>query len=127
MMIPTTWGDDVVLQLASNLLEADIHIITAFPSYQDSCNNGVTIIKPIDITTQRQPIYLFLYSESDFVSAHYQSVLPSFLPSLPPSLPSQFDFEVTEVFSLDNNLMSELEITEESIRDVQVVVTDQSR
>ena len=44
-MNPNTWGDEVVLQLASNLLEVDIHVITAF--------NGVTIIKPVDVTSQK--------------------------------------------------------------------------
>ena len=117
MMNPSTWGDEVVLQLTSNLLEVDINIITAF--------NDATIIKPIDVTSssQKQPIYLYLFSESDFESAHYQSVWPS---SLPSSLPSSQDVVVTEVFSfnLDNPLMSDLEITD--IRDLQVVVADQS-
>ena len=117
VMNPSTWGDEVVLQLTSNLLEVDINIITAF--------NDVTIIKPIDVTSssQKQPIYLYLFSESDFESAHYQSVWPS---SLPSSLPSSQDVVVTEVFSfnLDNPLMSDLEITD--IRDLQVVVADQS-
>ena len=65
------------------------------------------------------------------------SLPASFPASLPPSIPKtpvsgQFcwvivaqKFEVSEVFSFDYQLMSELEITEESIRDVQVVVTDQ--
>ena len=30
MTSPSTWGDEIVLQLASNLLEVDIHIISAF-------------------------------------------------------------------------------------------------
>ena len=84
MTSPSTWGDEIVLQLASNLLEVDIHIISAFPV---SGSNGVTIIKPVDLSSQKQPIYLFLFPETDFVSAHYQS--------------------------------------EESIRDIQVVVSDQ--
>ena len=50
-----------------------------------------------------------------------KSLAPSSLASY--SLP--LEFEVSEVFSFDNQLMSDLEITEESIRDVQVVVTDQ--
>ena len=115
-MNPSTWGDEVVLQLTSNLLEVDINIITAF--------NDATIIKPIDVTSssQKQPFYLYLFSESDFESAQYQSVWPS---SLPSSLPSSQDVVVTEVFSfnLDNPLMSDLEITD--IRDLQVVVADQ--
>ena len=94
-----------------------IHIISAFPV---SSNNGVTIIKPVDLSSQKQPIYLFLFPETDFVSAHYQSVRPA---STPASLPSQFEFEVSEVFSLHSD--NQLEITEESIRDIQVVVSDQ--
>ena len=43
--------------------------------------------------------------------------------STPASLPSQFEFEVSEVFSLHSD--NQLEITEESIRDIQVVVSDQ--
>ena len=121
MTSPSTWGDEIVLQLASNLLEVDIHIISAFPV---SSNNGVTIIKPVDLSSQKQPIYLFLFPETDFVSAHYQSVRPASTPASPPaSLPSQFEFEVSEVFSLHSD--NQLEITEESIRDIQVVVSDQ--
>ena len=74
MTNPNAWGDQVVLQLASNLLEVDIHVISAFPSLH---NNGVTIIKPVDFESIKQPIYLFLFGESDFEPAHYQSVLPS--------------------------------------------------
>ena len=113
-ILPRVMGDEVVLQLASNLLEVDIHVISAFPSLH---NNGVTIIKPVDFESQKQPIYLFLFPKSDFEPAHYQSVVPSF------SLP--LEFEVSEMFSFDNKLMFGKEITEESIRDVQVVVTDQ--
>ena len=43
MMNPSTWADEIVLQLTSNLLEVDINVITAF--------NDVTNIKPIDVTS----------------------------------------------------------------------------
>ena len=88
MTSPSTWGDEIVLQLASNLLEVDIHIISAFPV---SGSNGLTII-PVDLSSQK-PIYLFLFPETDFVSADYQSVRPASTPASPPaSLPSQFEF-----------------------------------
>ena len=50
---------------------------------------------------------------------HYQSVQPS--------LPTSFsldDIEVTDVISFDQDHQLELELTEETIRDVQIVVTD---
>ena len=125
MLNPSVWGDEVVLHLAANLLEVDLHVIHAFP--ESSCNNGVTVIKPMCVSSPNQSIYLFYFNESDFSPAHYQSVWPSSsLPtpsSLPPPFPSP-DVEVTEVISLTSDQL-ELEITEESIRDIQIVVTDQ--
>ena len=83
MLNPSVWGDDFVLHLASNLLEVNIHVIHAFPE-SNGVNNGVNIIKPLNGSSQKQPIYMFYFSDSDFSLAHYQSVWPS---SLPPSLP----------------------------------------
>ena len=63
---------------------------------ESSCSNGVTVIKPLKPpTNQKQPIYLFFFSDSDFRPAHYQSVWPSSLP------PSQ-NFEVTDLADLTN-------------------------
>ena len=59
MMNPNTWGDEVVLQLASNLIEVENYVITAF--------NGVTFIKSI-VVSPKQPIYLLLLSKNDFES-----------------------------------------------------------
>ena len=113
MLNPSVWGDDVVLHLASNLLEVNIHVIHAFPE-SNGVNNGVDIIKPLNGSSQKQLIYMFYFSDSDFSPAHYQSVWPSSLPpSLPHFPPPSQDVEVTEVisFNQDNQLMSELEIT----------------
>ena len=125
MLNPTTWGDEVVLSLASNLLELDINIIPAFRESGLDPVSGVTTIKPL-VCAKHQAIHLFQFSESDFISGHYESVFPR----------GDDDFEVTEMsippsFELtDEIIMTEEDIrncqflmTEESIRDIQVVVT----
>ena len=45
MLNPTTWGDEVVLALASNLLELDIKIIPAFHESGLEPVSGVITIK----------------------------------------------------------------------------------
>ena len=70
MLDPTTWGDKVVLSLASNLLEVDIIIIPAFRESGDQVT-GVTTVKPL-IHAKHQPIHLFHFSEYDFTSPHYE-------------------------------------------------------
>ena len=84
MLDPTTWGDEVVLALASNLLELDIKIIPAFREAGLDPVTGVTTIKPL-VCARHQAIHLFQFSESDFISAHYESVFPR----------TDDDFEVT--------------------------------
>ena len=120
MLNPKEWGDETVLVLACELLQVDIEIIPAF--------GEVTIIKSSSESSNKQPLYLFHFSEVDFYSAHYQSVLPSLPVSQSPSLPPSFsldDIEVTDVISFDQqDHQLELELTEETIRDVQIVVTD---
>ena len=129
MLNPKEWGDETVLVLASELLHVDIQIIPAF--------GEVTIIKSSSESSQKQLFSLFYFSEVDFYSGHYQSVKPS-LPvsnspslaaSFSPSLPISFsldDIEVTDVISLDqhDHQLEELELTEETIQDIQIVVTD---
>ena len=125
MLNPKEWGDETVLVLATELLHVDIQIIPAF--------GEVAILKSSSESSNKQPLWLFHFSEVDFYSPHYQSVkpLPVSLPvSLPTSLPTSFsldDIEVTDVFSFDQDHFDhqlELELTEETIRDVQIVVTD---
>ena len=86
MLDHTTWCDEVVLALASNLLELDIIIIPAFrkASLDPVSVSGVTTIKPL-VGAKHQAIHIFQFSESDFISAHYESVFPR----------TDDDFEVT--------------------------------
>ena len=126
MLDPKTWGDEVVLELASNLLELDIIIIPAFRESSLDPVSGVTTNQPL-VHAKHQAIPLFHFSESDFISAHYESVFPR----------TDDDFEVTGMsippaFELTDEISSMTEedirncqflITEESIRDIQVVVT----
>ena len=68
MLDHTTWCDEVVLALASNLLELDIIIIPAFrkASLDPVLVSGVTSIKPL-VGAKHQAIHLFQFSESDFM------------------------------------------------------------
>ena len=119
MLNPKESGDETVLVLATELLHVDIQIIPAF--------GEVAILKSSSESSTKQPLWLFHFSEVDFYSAHYQSVKPSLPVSLPVSLPTSFsldDIEVTDVISFDQDHQLELELTEETIRDVQIVVTD---
>ena len=70
-MDPNEWRDEVVLNIASNLLEVDIKIIPAFK--ESSCNEGFTIIKPLN-NAKHDPLFLFSFSESNFKMVHYQSI-----------------------------------------------------
>ena len=119
MLNPKEWGDETVLVLASELLHVDIQIIPAF--------GEVTIIKSSSESSQKQLFSLFYFSEVDFYSGHYQSVKPSLPVSHSSSLPTSFsldEVEVTDVISFDQDHQLELELTEETIRDVKIVVTD---
>ena len=120
MLNQNEWGDEVVLVLASNILQVDIHVIPAFR--ESSCNHsGIIIVKSSSDTSNKQPLFLFHFSDSDFSPAHYQSIKPSLPASLPPEI------AVTEVINFhdqQDQLVSEFELTEESIRNVQIVITD---
>ena len=50
MLNPNEWGDQIVLHLASNLLELEIQIIPAFRESASDPGTGLTIIEP-HITT----------------------------------------------------------------------------
>ena len=119
MLNPKEWGDETVLVLASELLQVDIQIIPAF--------GEVTIIKSSSESSNKHPLWLFHFSEVDFYSPHYQSVKPSLPVSHSPSLPASFtldEIEVSDVISFNQQDLAGLELTEETIRDVQIVVTD---
>ena len=125
MLNPTEYGDEVVLNLAANLLEVDICVIPVFRESAIHQSLGVSVIKCLKETVHK-PLFLAAFSESDFISPHYQSVfprsenndligrisLPLPSPSLPP--PESLAPLEDEVFVL----------TEENINDVPIVVTD---
>ena len=111
MLNPKEW--------ASELLHVNIQIIPAF--------GEVTIIKSSNEASNKQLFSLFHFSEVDFYSAHYQSVQPSLPVSHSPFLPASFtldEIEVSDVISFNQQDLAGLELTEETIRDVQIVVTD---
>ena len=76
-----------IIHLASNLLEVEIILIPAFQ--ESGCNpvRGIMKIQPM-LEPRNDPFYLFAYSDSDFISPHYESVWPKD-PTFPPTfLPS---------------------------------------
>ena len=52
MLNPNEWGDEIVLQLASNLLEVEFEIIPAFKESATDPGADLTVIRP-HITTAR--------------------------------------------------------------------------
>ena len=66
------WGDDVVLQLATNVLSVDVAIIPAFKESAGHRDLGITIIRSIE-KPKHEPLYLFYYSESDLFHTFNQS------------------------------------------------------
>ena len=70
------WGDEVFLHLASNILQADLVIVPAFRESSVHQGLGFTLIKSFD-KPKHEPMYLFVFSESDFSPAHYQSIRPN--------------------------------------------------
>ena len=119
MLNPKEWGDETAVVLASELLHVDIQIIPAF--------GEVAILKSSSESSNRQPLSLFHFSKVDFYSPLYQSVKPSLPVSHSSSLPTSFsldEVEVTDVISFDQDHQLEMELTEETIRDVKIVVTD---
>ena len=133
MLDPTTWGDEVVLSLASNLLEVDIIIIPAFRESGDQVT-GVTTVKPL-IHAKHQSIHLFHFSECDFTSPDYKSVFPrsdnDLEVSIPLSIPPSFEVRDEISIMTEKDLRNcQFILEDHSIRDIQVVVstdTDNSR
>ena len=67
MLIPTEYGDEVVLNLVANLLEVDIYIIPAFRESSIHQSLGVTIIKCMKDTVHKR-LYFLLHSRSQILS-----------------------------------------------------------
>ena len=76
MLQDGTWGDEVFLVLASNILQVDLIIIPCFRESSVHQGLGFTLIKSFE-RPKHLPLYLFSFSESDFNPAHYISVLPN--------------------------------------------------
>ena len=124
MLDSNEWGDEIVLNLASNLLEV-INVIPAFR--ESSCNQekGFTIISPLN-SAKHNPLFLFAFSDSDFSSAHYVSVHPkteteSFHPPQPPSsLPPSLQSFLPPEFDIEGSL----EIENIDFTDIQIIVSE---
>jgi len=72
-----TMGDQIILQAASNLFQRDIIIL---PVFRDAAHNqklGITLISPSPPSSPSgSPLYLQYYSESRFLTPHFQSIRP---------------------------------------------------
>merc|ERR1712212_911639 len=79
-----TMGDQVILQAAANLFQRQIVILPVFWSAAHLPSLGITLISPSSKTTSSpnktitssSALFLQYYSESRFLTPHYQSVRP---------------------------------------------------
>merc|ERR1719348_1885460 len=79
-----TMGDEVILQAAANLFQSQIVILPVFWSAAHLPSLGITLISPSSKTsksptktpTVSSALFLQYYSESRFLTPHYQSVRP---------------------------------------------------
>ena len=72
MVQPGVFGDEVFLTLAANMIRCRIVII---PAFRD--NSPTTLCSVIQPSAEMEkPLFLFFFSESDFLLPHYQSVRP---------------------------------------------------
>ena len=115
------YGDQVALTLASNVLGVDIVIIPAFRESSFHPGLGISVIKSIK-KPQHDPLYIFLFSESDFKEPHYQSVRPVD----DNNVLVTFLKENLEIRDCNMTESSRLEITEESLDNIPIDVIDES-
>jgi len=79
-----TMGDEVILQAAANLFQSQIVILPVFWSAAHLPSLGITLISPSSKTTKSptktstssSALFLQYFSESRFLTPHYQSVRP---------------------------------------------------
>ena len=126
------WGDEVVLTLASNILEVDIVIIPALRESSVHQGLGVQLIKAEKSQINDPPLFLFSFSETDFSDAHYQSIRPrsgqnvlmTFLAT------NQNDGDQLPVVAPDGVWdgieIEQVELSEESLQNIQVIVSSNS-
>merc|ERR1719270_741044 len=74
-------GDQVVLQVAANLFQRQIVILSVFWSAAHLPSLGITLISPSSrspskTSSSRSVLFLQYFSESRFLTPHYQSVRP---------------------------------------------------
>merc|ERR1719264_1902435 len=73
-------GDEVILQAAANLFQSQIVILPVFWSAAHLPSLGITLISPSSKTskspTSSSSLFLQYFSESRFLTPHYQSVRP---------------------------------------------------
>ena len=113
-MDPNEYGDEIILHLASNLLEVEIILIPAFRESGCDPVRGITKIQPL-LEPRNDPFYLFANSDS--------SILP---PSIAIDDTEMLgEIEVTDVINHEvTEMLGNLEVTEENIGDIQIVVQD---
>ena len=71
MMKLDTYGDAVFLQQTSLHLENDIMVIPAFRESTENKTLGYTVFRAKNRTVS-EPLFLFYFSDSDFITPHYQ-------------------------------------------------------
>merc|ERR1712088_617736 len=76
-----TMGDQVVLQVAANLFQRQIAILPVFWSAAHLPSLGITLISPSSrspskTSSSSSALFLQYFSESRFLTPHYQSVRP---------------------------------------------------
>ena len=69
------YGDEIFLQLASNILNRDIVIIPVFKDQAHVQQMEIKIVRSATVNRNEQ-LFLLAYTESRFVSPHYQSIRP---------------------------------------------------
>ena len=76
MMKPSTYGDEIMLNAASNLFSSTIVIFSALKeSSVENRTMGFYKVHPLQ-QPMNPPLYLFYFNESDFTDGHYESIFP---------------------------------------------------
>ena len=69
------WADMIALNLTASVLGIDIVVIPCFRESSIHQGLGLTVIRALE-KPRYDPVFLFYFSETDFASAHYQSIRP---------------------------------------------------
>ena len=105
--------------MASNLLEVEVIVIPAF--HESGCDpvRGITKIQPLS-EARHDPLYMFAFSDSDFISPHYESVWPKD-PTFPPTfLP--FSILPPSIAIEDTEMLGEIKVTDViNLEDTEII------